>query len=475
VAFKKSETFVRFGGNNTTPYNWEINASNAGKDWYHNSYYYADIKNQPAAILNKVISGSLESAKTPLITIPMIYGVAADGNGNVEESDLATRWKKLEPKKNSGFVYPPDTNDDYVYIDECIDYLTKTYGKGKIKYALDNEPELWYETHSRLMKAQGKEGKISCKDFVDLSIKFAKAIKDVDEQAEIFGFVSYGFNGYLSLQGAPDWDMELKKDYSWFIDYYLKRIKEASDNDGRRLVDVLDLHWYPSESGDNPINKRNIVSTPKDMKVRMQAPRRLWDTEYVWNDWIQQYYSSYMPIIPRLLKSFKQYDAQMKLAFSEFQFGGYDDISGTITLADVLGIFGKYGVYAANHWGTPGSNGHLAYDLYCNYDGEKSTFGDTSVKAVMGLKTDKNQSSVYASIYGKDTKELHLIVMNKNMEKPLKGEFLINESGYIYTSAQVYLVQGDKKEIQNKGSVVVKDNKFVYELPLMSVAHIVLK
>jgi hypothetical protein len=473
AAFVKSATFIRFGGNNTTPYNWEINASNAGEDWYHSSYYYGSGR-EPAAIYNTVIDGALKSNKTPMITMPMIYSVVADANGSVLEND-PVRWKTLKAKKpNADFVFPPITTDGEVYVDECVHYLTNKYGKGKIKYSMDNEPELWYGTHSHLLNGSGKPGKIACKELLDRTFEFAKAIKDVDEQAELFGFVSYGFNGYLSLQGAPDWE-SLKQSNSWFIDYYLKRNAEELKNSGRRLIDVLDLHWYPSESGDNPINKRGVVSTENDKKVRMQAPRRLWDPEYVWNDWVQQYYSSFMPIIPRLQSSINQFDSQMKLAFSEFQFGGYDDISGTITLADVLGIYGRYGVYAANHWGTPGPNGFLAYDLYCNYDGSKSTFGNTSVRAVMGNKSDKLQSSIYASINDKSTNQLHLIVLNKNMEKPINGKFAINEPTHSYSKAQIFAVEGEGKQIVSKGEVDVKDNKFEYSLPAMSVAHIVLK
>ena len=34
-----NRTFDRSGGNRTTGYNWENNASNAGADWYHHSDY----------------------------------------------------------------------------------------------------------------------------------------------------------------------------------------------------------------------------------------------------------------------------------------------------------------------------------------------------------------------------------------------------------------------------------------------------
>lgn len=501
-----SATFIRFGGNNTTPYNWEINCSNAGHDWYHNSYEYnfgsQKLGKETAAIWRTVIEGCQETGKVPFITIPMLYGVAGDSNGNVVGDNDIHRWKKLIPKKSSmssePFTVTPDINDDYVYIDEGINYLTQKYGKGKVKYSLDNEPDLWTYTHSKLMCACGgyqPDQKVECETFLDRTIETAKAIKDVDEQAELFGFVSYGFNGYLSFQGAPDWNSDLKNEYDWFIDYYLDRTKKASDQYGRRLVDVLDFHAYPSEKGDNQINKRDVISTPKDMKVRLQAPRRFWDPEYAkvydpevnqWDKWIIDYYSRFLPILPPMFESIEKYNPGTKLAITEFQIGGYDDISGTIALTDVLGIYGKYGVYAANHWGTPGPNGFLAYDMFRDYDGKGSTFGDTYVDAELyNPAFDKFETSVYASIHGEDTKQLHIIVLNKNMEKSLKGEFKLEDAGVNYTSAEVYYVEGlsevDKaiglmEEIKKDDvKIEIKDNKFTYTMPKLSVAHIILK
>lgn len=504
VAFKASPTFIRFGGNNTTPYNWEINCSNAGHDWYHNSYTYGGLGKETAAIWKHVIEGCLESNKIPFITIPMLYGVAADDKGEVKEDNDIHRWKKLIPKKSSitdiPFTITPDTEDEYVYIDESVNYLTQMYGKGRVKYSLDNEPDLWTYTHSKVMCACGgydpqKEEKVKCKTFLDRTIETAKAIKDVDDQAELFGFVSYGINGYLSFQGAPDWDSDLKNKYSWFIDYYLDRTKKASDEYGRRLVDVLDFHAYPSEKGDNPINKRDVKSTLRDMKVRLQAPRRFWDPEYAkvynpdvnqWDEWVIQYYSKFLPILPPMFASIDKYNPGTKLAITEFQIGGYDDISGTIALTDILGIYGKYGVYAANHWGTPGPNGFLAYDLFRNYDGQGSTFGNTYVKADTGKPyADKIETSVYASIHDEDTKQLHIIVLNKNMEKELKGEFRIEDADFNYTTAEIYYVEGLSEADKSQGlmeeikkdntKIEIKDNKFTYIMPKLSVAHIILK
>ena len=510
-----SSTFIRFGGNNTTPYNWEINCSNAGHDWYHNSYTYGDFGFTKAGIWDHVIEGCFKTGKVPFITIPMLDAVAADNKGSVVGDRDQHRWKRVIPRKSTVSDVPlsenPDTSDDYVFTDESIYYLTQKHGKGKIKYSLDNEPDLWTWTHSKAMRAFREIAdsnfyykQIRCEEFVNRTIETAKAIKDVDEQAELFGFVSYGINGYLSFQGAPDWDgkygcIKLKDQYDWFIDYFLEKTGEASQSYGKTLVDVLDFHAYPSERGDNPINKRDVISTPKDMKVRLQAPRRFWDPEYAkvydpevnqWDKWVIDYCSKFLPILPPMFNSLEKYNnmygTNTKLAITEFQIGGYDDISGTIALTDVLGIYGKYGVYAANHWGTPGPNGFLAYDMFRDYDGKGSTFGDTYVDAELyNPAFDKFETSVYASIHGEDTKQLHIIVLNKNMEKSLKGEFKLEDAGVNYTTAEVYYVEGlsevDKaiglmEEIKKDDvKIEIKDNKFTYTMPKLSVAHIILK
>ena len=40
-----------------------------------------------------------------------------------------------------------------------------------------------------------------------------------------------------------------------------------------------------------------------------------------------------------------------KIAITEYNYGGNNHISGAIAQADVLGIFGREGVFAANFWG----------------------------------------------------------------------------------------------------------------------------
>ncbi len=77
------------------------------------------------------------------------------------------------------------------------------------------------------------------------------AVKNVDPNAQMLGPVSYGFEGYLTFQGAPDWKAPLSTGYSWFLDYYLDKMDANSVVAGKRLLDALDVHWYP-EAQDTP-------------------------------------------------------------------------------------------------------------------------------------------------------------------------------------------------------------------------------
>lgn len=456
-------TTVRLGGNRMTGYNWENNASNAGSDWHQHSdnFFIGQIDNAvediPGSVVTAFVSGCQNRDKKPLITIPACYKVAADTDGTVAEGD-ESRWQVNLPFKGSQFNLTPDFSDGTVYADELVNKIVSSCGKGHL-YAIDNEPDLWEETHPLISRTH-----ISCKDFIQRSIDFSKAIKSIDDQASIFGFVSFGFSGFLSFHEAPDWKTE-GADYPWFIDYYLDKMSKAEKDNGKRLVDVLDLHWYPECKGDKRIIEAGANSS-SDRKVRLQAYRTLWDPSYKENSWIAQDYGHLLPLIPRVKESIDQYYPGTKLAFTEFQYGGYDDITGAISLADVLGTFAKYDVWAAYHWGNPGKYGLAAYNLYCNYDGHHSKFGDTAVESSV---SDWENTSIYSSLKGD---ELHLIITNKYETDLIAAD--INIAGKNkYSKAKVYQVC-DSSEVEAKGEVAVKDNLLSLPLPPMSIMHVIL-
>lgn len=474
-------TSKRLGGNRQTGYNWENNFSNAGSDWQHSSDTFAvsDAKipeNQwdvPGIVASDFHEKNQAAGEDySLVTLQAAGYVSADGNGTVAENDTApsSRWKEVKFEKDAPLSITPDTTDDYVYMDEYVNFLVNKYGNAStatgIKgYAIDNEPALWVNTHPRIHPVQP-----TCAELVEKNINLAKAVKKVDSFAETFGLVAYGFAEYNTFQEATDWN-SLMGNYNWFLDYYLDSMKKASDTEGKRLIDVLDLHWYPeARGGGERITFGEQISNTDCNKARLQAPRTLWDSTYLEDSWIATYCSDKLPLLPNVQNSIDTYNPGTKLAFTEYSFGGDEHITGGIAQADVLGIFGKHGVYYASVWGG-GSYTAAGFNIYTNYDGQGSTYGDTNVKAET---SDVENSSVYASVDANDDSKLHIIIMNKNYDSPMTVNF--NAVGNKnYTSGRVWAFDRGSANIYEKAPIEnISGNNFSYTIPALTVCHIVL-
>lgn len=474
---------LRQGGNRMTGYNWENNASNAGSDYNQQSDNYltwiegipTDSENIPGIVTTNFQNQALHFGAYSLVTLQMAGYVAKDKSGPVSESETAPspRWASVEFVKESPFSLTPDQSDTTVYMDEYVNFLVNKYGMANtatgIKgYSLDNEPSLWVSTHPRIHPL-----KPTCQEIIQRSIELSEAVKDIDSSAEIFGPALYGFNAFQTFQDATDWNtVKAGKSYTWFIDYYLDKMNEAEKTKGKRLLDVLDVHWYPEAIGDNRITDNN-ANTRADKLVRVQAPRTLWDKNYIENSWIGQWGKAHLPLIPNLISSIKKHYPGTKLAFTEFTYGGENDITGAIAVDDVLGIFAKYGVYFASFWQVNSGANYIsaAYKMYRNYNGNNSTIGN------FYLPTGTSDS-VNCSIYGStnlngDT--IHLIAINKNFNKEITGNFSISSSKEIL-NGKVWNLDSTSTNIIEIDSINnISENNFSYNLPPKSICHFVLK
>jgi hypothetical protein len=164
-------------------------------------------------------------------------------------------------------------------------------------------------------------------------------------------------------------------------------------------------------------------------------------------------------------------------AITEYDYGGKNHYSGGIAFADVLGIFGKYGVYMANYWdssstSTPGTYSTAAFKIYRNYDGANSKFGDTEVYSTDSNKVD---SSIYASVFDGYTCELHLIVISKNIDNDITGTFNITSPQNFY-SGRVWRFNNSSATISETTAISnITNNSFTYTVPKTTVCHMVLQ
>ncbi len=468
----------RQGGNRHSAYNWENNASSAGADYKHYSdAYLVNFKKDSLAVpganaLEYAEDMTAQNVGYKITTVQMAGYVAADTDGEVTADEIApsARWIPVKSRKNSPFTLTPDTTDNAVYMDEYVNYLVQKLGDSTTStgiqgYSLDNEPALWPSTHARMHPDQ-----TTCEEIVSKSIEYASAIKSVDPNADVYGGVLYGFNSYKSFNNAPDWEKE-GAGYNWFISYYLDKMAQAEKTNGKRLVDVLDLHYYSEAKGTDRVTSCTDHTHTDCIEARLQAPRSLWDTTYTENSWIGQYNEKYLPVLPLVKDSVDKYYPGTKLSFTEYSFGGGDHISGAIAEADTLGIFAKYGVYMANSWALAADESyiHAAMNLYTNYDGKGAKFGDTLVQA----NTENIQkSSAYAAISGTDESKLNVILMNKSQTESQNAKIEIT-SGADYDTAKVYGITSDSPEIKLLQTITdIKNNTFTFELPALSVVQI---
>lgn len=405
-------TLERLGGNRWTAYNWETNASNAGSDWYFQNDSYLGGGTAPGGAVAPTLQRTADRNQAALVTVPINGYVAADKNadGDVRNSGpsyLQTRFKPLDPTKGAAFSLTPDTADGYVYADEFVNWVNTTYPNRQtdptkpIWFSLDNEPDLWRSTHAAV-----HPNPVTYAELVQKTTDYASAIKAVAPGSLVFGPVSYGWNGFTTLQDAPD---AAGRD---FLNFYLAQMKAAGQTAGRRLVDALDLHWYPeAQGGGVRITEQN--NSAAVVAARLQAPRSLWDPTYTETSWITQW-STGGPIdlINRMEGKIAAHYPGTKLAVTEYNYGGGDHISGGIAQADVLGVFGREGVYAASQWQLYASEPFVAgaFAMFRNFDGAGGTFGDTSVSATT---TNTADSSVYASVDSADPNVLVVVAINK--------------------------------------------------------------
>ena len=433
---------VRTGGNRLSAYNWETNASNAGSDWKNVSDGYltqnvtAEMKEKPGCAALKLNEVCAEKGAYPLMTLQLAGYVSADMDGQVtkEQKAPSDRWNKVELVKGSEFTLSPDLNDGTVYMDEFVNYLVNTLGDsqhGGIKgYSLDNEPSLWSSTHSLVHPK-----KTTCEEIVEKSVTMSKAVKAIDPGAEIFGPALFGYGAFTNFAGAPDWSKVKKQDpgYRWFIDYYLDEMKKAEEENGQRLLDVLDVHFYTEAKGACGERYCLHFTDPDCVRKKLDSTRSFWDDTYKEDSWITDTGAEFLPILPALKSSIDTYYPGTKLAITEYDFQGAYDVCGAIMEADTLGIFAKYGVYAANLFAMGDPQYQMtAINLYTNYDGKGSGFGDTLVSCE---SDDIETSTAYAAIKGDSEDEITLVVTNKAFSESTTASI---DLGGEYKNAHLY-------------------------------------
>jgi hypothetical protein len=388
----------RYGGNNTTRTNWQQNADNRGADWYFESVPAASAT--PGEVGDTFVANARAAGAQAMLTIPTIDWVARLGpnRSKLASFSIATYgaqsgndWQWYADagngiRTNGQFVTGNDPNDANVpssvaFQRAWVEHLVGRWGTnaagGLRYYVLDNEPSIWHSTHRDVHPTGATMDEI-----LNKTVDFATAIKAVDASALVVGPEEWGWSGYF----YSGYDQQYGSQHGWgtlpdrvnhggadYLPWFLDTMRQRSAAAGRRLLDVFTVHYYPQggEFSDDV--------SPAMQQRRNRSTRSLWDSNYVDETWI----NDRVRLVPRLRDWVNQYYPGTQIGVTEYNWGAEGHINGATTQADILGIFGREGLDVAARWATPAASTptYRAIKLYRNYDGQKSTFGDTSVAA----------------------------------------------------------------------------------------------
>jgi hypothetical protein len=416
----------RYGGNNTSRYNWQINADNRGSDWFFESI--GDTSGTPGDRIDSFVSQSKAASAQSMVTIPMIGWVAKLGAGRAKISSFSIArygaqtgndWQWF-PDAGNGIltngqdVVNNDPNDanvpaDSIFHQGLVQHEVSVFGTaasgGLRYYLLDNESSIWHATHRDVHPVGATMDEIKTK-----ILDYAAMIKTVDPTALVVGPEEWGWSGYF----FSGYDQQYGSQHGWsnlpdraghggqdYLPWLLDQLHQNDTATGNRLLDVFSVHYYP-QSGEFG----NDTSTAMQL-LRNQSTRSLWDTNYIDKSWI----NDKVQLIPRLKGWVSTHYPGTMIAVTEYNWGAEGHINGATTQADIFGIFGREGLDIASRWTTPDPSTptYNAMKMYRNYDGMKSTFGDTSVQDTVA---NPDNLSSFAAVRTSDG-ALTIMVINK--------------------------------------------------------------
>lgn len=419
----------RWGGNATSRYNWKINLYNTGSDWY--------FENIPAgaAVLNGSASDLFveqdrRTGTKSLLTLPLLGWTARDDSprqhpyacgfkvskyGAQQDQDpwdgdcgngLASNGTPLTGNAPGDTSSPIGTD----FVADWVRHLTAKYGAaqqgGVAYYNLDNEPMLWNSTHRDLHPQP-----TSYDELRDRTQAYAAAVKAADPGAATLGPVLWGWCAYFYSaldQCAPGADRQNHANQD-LVPWYLQQMQAYEQAHGLRILDYLDLHFYPQADG-VALAPAGSAAT---QALRLRSTRALWDPDYLDESWISDTAPGGVAVrlIPRMRDWVTQNYPGTKLAITEYNWGALDHLNGALAQGDLLGIFGREGLDLATLWDPPAAAqpGAFAFRLYRNYDGAGQGFGDLGVNAV---SSDPASLAIYAALRSSD-QALTLVVINK--------------------------------------------------------------
>ncbi|HET9766319.1 MAG TPA: glycoside hydrolase family 44 protein, partial [Thermoanaerobaculia bacterium] len=424
-------TLNRWGGNSVTRYNWKVDVQNTASDWFFMNIPSWPAAGDPApydpnnlpndSTADRFVLRSRAAGAQPLITMPTIgwtpksIGLTTSqarqkrwgssvGTYGTQEDDECTNACQFDPNCHdwcladagngcvpdgdpdtacaAGFVAglggSPTTTSDAIGTTFVTDWMSHLIGQvglaaaGGVRfYALDNEAGLWHYTHHDVHPTKLTYDEL----WTQRTVPYATAIKTRDPGAKVLGPDSWGWCDYFT-SAADDcnyWSGTDRANHgnTDLLEWYLEQVCANPLPSGAKLVDYLDIHYYPQGSCVDGLNCN--LATAEDASHsarRLRALKELYDPSWHSEDWIGVDLDAVINLVPRMKALIAGSCPGLGLAVTEYRWGRDDGASGALAQAEALAIYGREGVDLATRWTAPASGTPTedAFRFFLDYD-----------------------------------------------------------------------------------------------------------
>jgi hypothetical protein len=453
-------TEVRWGGDATSTYNWQLDTYNAANDYYFEDFAAEGFGNGSDGNAAQFIQDVKAAGSNPLMTMVMLPWVAQSAETSTQQGDSSDNYHwsfsvakygaqcSVDPYNTDagdGIVsgtcgnptyltanpddayFPlldqPGDNDppNSVYRNQWAATLATAFGSAPHFYDMDNEIEIWGSTHRDVHPLPSAYDELR-----DTFIAESRALKGWDAAAIRLGPITCCWWFYWNGANNADKPAHAGND---FLPWWLNEVYWQDQVADTRSLDVFDLHAYP----DTPDTSNYTLAQKRALALRIF--RDYWDPTYVsvgsdidqkWTTFIQP--KKTIPFrIPRMRAIANMIYPGTPLSITEWNaaIAGESDYSTALSDDDAYGILGRERAYLASRWvaPVPGNPNYLGLKLYTNYDGQHHGFATTSVSA-----TNNGSPNLVSSFGAMDAAgtTLTVMVLNKAPATTLAAAFAIN-------------------------------------------------
>ena len=472
-------------GNNATRYNWRHKMT-VHPDWYNNVYSH-DWAITAQKVLDKMpgVDAMYAFQLTGYAASSTNYNFP-DWNWKQEHGTYATQTFDLAGggevsedgktliKAGDASLYNMEwpTDSTVAIIPHWKDELK--FDMSRFKYwSMDNEMEIWRGTHSDLDLPV--TGDFLVERYIDVAKKARAQWKDI----KLTGPVAANEWQWCSVSSYNKEDRPKGEDrnYCW-LEYFIMKVAEEQKKSGVRLLDVFDIHWYPSE---------------KDYESRMNWHRVLFDTTYnypgangikmVGGNWDNKITKEYIFVrINQWLEKYFGKNHGITLGITETSIIDNDPMVTALTYASFLGTMQDNGVEIFTPW-TWGDGMYETVHLFSRYghpNRVQSTSSNDSLVSAYSSISNKGDSLtvIFVNRAEKDAQEINLDLANFASDGTVKTLTLQNLKGETFVSHTSNALKENAVEAKAQDETTPATgysiNRFKMTLPAKSITAVLL-